>query len=138
MFKYFKSKSRAIKESYDQGFKKATKSRNKFWRGKINKLKTEAGDLIKEKNTEILWRDKRILKIEDQLDKFIDIIAHTRFSMIQIRETKNVEIMQLIEKKQEIEKHTDDFESLYRQSKRAEKSARNEIDKYKTQKITEH
>ena len=135
MFKYFKTKSRAIKDSFEQGFKKATKSRNKFWRGKINKIRIEAETMLKEKNNQIDWRDKRIAKIENQLDKFIDIISHTRFSMIQIRETKNVEIMQLIEKKQEIEKHTDDFESLYRESKKAEKGARNEIDKYKIDKV---
>ncbi len=135
MFHYFKSKTKIKNESFDQGFKKATKSRNKFWRGKINKIKNEAEIMLKEKNYQIEWRDKRIAKIENQLDKFIDIITHTRFAMIQIKDTKNIEIMQLIEKKQEIEKHTDDFESLYRESKKAERSARKEIDNYKIDKV---
>ena len=138
MFKYFKTKSRAVNDAFEQGFKKGKKQSDRKWRRTLNKLKTEAGDLIKGKNEEIDWRDKRILKIENQLDKFVDIIANTRFFAIQIKETKTVEMLQLLAKQQELEKHTDNIESLFRQTKKAEKSARKEIDNYKTQKITEH
>ena len=58
MFKYFKSKSRAVNDAFEQGFKKGKKQSDRKWRRILNKLKTEAGDLIKGKNEEIDWRDK--------------------------------------------------------------------------------
>ena len=136
MFHYFKSKTAIKKDSFEQGFKKAKKSRDNYWKGKIKKLKIEVTGMINEKKAEINWRDKRIAKIEDQLDKFVNIIAHTRFTMIQIKEVKTVEIMQILEMKQEIEKHSDDMESLFRETKKAEKQVKNEIDNYNIKKIT--
>ncbi len=135
MFKYFKSKSRAINEAFEQGYKKSKKSRDRYWRTKNKKLKTEATNIINEKIEEIKWRDKEIKKIMGKLDDFKDIIAKTRFIAVQIEQSKNKNILQLTREQQEVQIHIDEIESLYRLTNKKYKPIQNKVDNYNIQKI---
>lgn len=135
MFNYFKSKTKIKKDSFEQGYKKAKKIRDDHWRGKINKLKTEAEELINEKIEEIKWRDKEIKKIKNSLDDFQDFITDLRFQISQIGQSKHLQLLEIAKEDQEVQRNVDEFESLYRKFNRKHNNTENKIDNYQIQKI---
>lgn len=105
MFKSLKKKKDLKKEYFDRGYEAATKKYEKEKQELIIKhkkekrnLKAKVSRIIKDKNQQILNRDKKIKVIRKYLFKLSDVIGGMEAAMLMIQRDSKVELLEIAEK----------------------------------------
>lgn len=114
---YFQKKHIAIQQARNEGFRAGKDEIRKQYEKKIQRIKSDVSKMISKKNDEIHWRDKYIEDIQRELDLHMDNLAEAKHIMQQIEQNKNIEILELAKRQQEIQKTIDQVVSIARRTK---------------------
>ena len=131
MFKYFKSKAKLYRDSFNEGYKRAEKITKKLWQHRLDETKSRAKDIIKERDRKLKKLDKRVDDIDRTLEDFMFVLSEVRSAAIQKHDKKFIEHQDVAEEYREVSAETQKMLSLYRKAKNGSEQIKKSIEKYK-------
>lgn len=134
MITWFKNRQKAIVQARQDGITAGRKQIKQHYENRLQTIKQEVRQMLKKKNDEIQWRDNYIDEIKKTIENYMDVLTEAQHIMQLIEQNKNLEILELVKKQQEVQCTIDKVVSITRRSKKFNR-VQAQIEQYNVRKL---
>jgi galactitol-specific phosphotransferase system IIB component len=134
MITWFKNRQKAIVQARQDGITAGRKQIKQHYENRLQTIKQEVRQMLKKKNDEIQWRDNYIDEIKKTIENYMDVLTEAQHIMQLIEQNKNLEILELVKKQQEVQCTIDKVVSITRRSKKFNR-VQAQIEQYNIRKL---
>jgi len=134
MITWFKNRQKAITQARQEGIAAGRKQIKQHYENRLQTIKQEVRQMLKKKNDEIQWRDNYIDEIKKTIENYMDVLTEAQHIMQLIEQNKNLEILELVKKQQEVQCTIDKVVSITRRSKKFNR-VQAQIEQYNIRKL---
>jgi galactitol-specific phosphotransferase system IIB component len=134
MIIWFKNRQKAIIQARQDGVATGRKQIKQYYENKLQTIKQEVRKVLKKKNDEIQWRDNYIDEIKKTIENYMYVLTEAQHIMQLIEQNKNLEILELVKKQQEVQCTIDKVVSITRRSKKFNR-VQAQIEQYNVRKL---